>query len=56
MDGNTMAYWWTELLKATAGPASAVAVSLYVISRLFGVLDRLNDLVRDLAAPRKEAP
>lgn len=57
MDANTAAYWWSETIKAVAGPAGGVVVSIYVIRRMFEVLDRAFALVERLATkPAPESP
>lgn len=57
MDANSVAWYWTETLKAVAGPAGGVVVSIYVIRRMFEVLDRAFALVERLAAkPAPESP
>lgn len=38
---ESAAWAGNEFLKAVAGPASAVVVSVYVISRMFGLLEYL---------------
>lgn len=54
MTGAETAWAANEFLRAMAGPASAVVVSVYVIKSLFHLVVRFFDLIEKLAIRREE--
>lgn len=54
MTGDSMAWWWTEILKAITGPGGVAVVSLYVIKRLFESIKEKDDQIKTYADQQSE--